>query len=61
MVDGLLGLLERVAAMPVGQPFVGGRSGTLDGPGFAARARERDRNNHRQSSITRVTSAQAGR
>ncbi|MDA0934410.1 MAG: AMP-binding protein [Planctomycetota bacterium] len=40
MVDGLLGLLERVAAMPVGQPFVGGRSGTLDGPGFAARARE---------------------
>jgi acyl-CoA synthetase (AMP-forming)/AMP-acid ligase II len=38
MGTGLLGLLERVAARPVGEPFLAGRSGVLDGPAFAARA-----------------------
>jgi acyl-CoA synthetase (AMP-forming)/AMP-acid ligase II len=38
MDAGLTGLLARVAARPAGQPFVGGRSGVLDGPAFAARA-----------------------
>lgn len=40
MVQSLLGLLDRVSARPAGQPFVGGRSVTLDGPGFVARTRE---------------------